>query len=76
MPTPNPYEAPACQRVKRSRREASDLAHGSSDRDPRALRAPDLISGGGFCRRCLHQTPIEGQASSRSSTSSPVTATP
>jgi hypothetical protein len=26
-------------------------------------RYPDLISGSGFCRRCLHQTPIEGQTS-------------
>ena len=26
------------------------------------LRWPDLISGGGFRRRCLVQTPIEGQA--------------
>ncbi len=31
--TPNPYEAPACQQVKRSLREAFGLAHGSSDRD-------------------------------------------
>jgi hypothetical protein len=31
--TPNTYEAPACQQVKRSLREASGLAHGSSDRD-------------------------------------------
>ena len=33
--TPNPYEAPACQRVKHSLREASSLVHGSSDSDPR-----------------------------------------
>jgi hypothetical protein len=31
--TSNPYEAPACQRVKHSLREASGLAHGSSDCD-------------------------------------------
>ena len=31
--TPNTYEAPACQQVKRLLREALGLAHGISDRD-------------------------------------------